>query len=53
VQGVAQQRDRPGDDDHDELQQGGDAQADEADDQGPASGAVGFQRIVDLIGGVV
>ena len=32
---------------------GGDAQADQADDQSSTAGAVGFQRVVDLIGGVV
>nr|WP_222618061.1 hypothetical protein [Nakamurella sp. PAMC28650] len=35
------------------MQQGGDAQTDEADHQGTAASAVCFQRIVDLIGGVV
>ena len=35
------------------LDRGGDGQADQADQQRPPPGAVGFERVVDLVGGVV
>nr|WP_239394334.1 hypothetical protein [Frankia sp. CiP3] len=53
VQGVPEQRHRPGQHDDDGLQGRGQAETGQADQQGAAPGGVGFQGVIDLVGAVV
>ncbi len=53
VEGVPQQRDRPGEDGDDGLDDGRHPQPDKADYEGAAARAVRLQGVVDLVGRVV
>ena len=53
VDGVGQQRDRPGDQHDHQLGDRGRAQREQADLHRPDTGGTGFQRAVDAVGGVV
>ena len=53
VDGVGQQRDRPGDQHDDQLRDRGGAEREQADLDRPDAGGAGFQRAVDAVGGVV
>ena len=53
VQRVAEQRDRPGEHNHDGLDNGGNPEDREAQQHCTAAGSVSFERVVDLVGGVM
>ena len=53
VDGVGQQRHRAGEDDNQQLRDGGDTQGNHADLDGADTGVVGLQGVVDGVGGVV
>ena len=53
MQRVAQQRHRTRQDNHAGLQRCGQRQDDEADPQRPAATGIGFERGIDLVGGIV
>jgi hypothetical protein len=53
VERVTEEPHRPGQCDYYSLQKGGQAEAGQADQQGPSPGLVGFESVVDLVRGVV